>query len=50
MGFNGKSLILIGIILFIFQIANFFSINEITPELEFKDKPVGSEPEETESP
>jgi len=34
MGFNGKSLILIGIILFIFQIANFFSIDEITPELE----------------
>ena len=34
MGFNGKSLILIGIILFIFQIANFFSIDTITPELE----------------
>ena len=34
MGFNGKSLILIGIILFIFQIANFFSIKIITPELE----------------
>ena len=34
MGFNGKSLILIGIILFIFQIANFFSIEIITPELE----------------
>ncbi len=34
MGFNGKSLILIGIILFIFQIANFFSIEAITPELE----------------
>ncbi len=34
MGFNGKSLILIGIILFIFQIANFFSIESITPELE----------------
>ena len=34
MGFNGKSLILIGIILFIFQIANFFSIETITPELE----------------
>jgi len=34
MGFNGKSLILIGIILFIFQIANFFSIGSITPELE----------------
>jgi len=34
MGFNGKSLILIGTILFIFQIANFFSIESITPELE----------------
>ncbi len=34
MGFNGKSLILIGTILFIFQIANFFSIKTITPELE----------------
>ena len=34
MGFNGKSLILIGSILFIFQIANFFSIEIITPELE----------------
>ena len=34
MGFNGKSLILIGTILFLFQIANFFSINTITPELE----------------
>jgi len=34
MGFNGKSLILIGTILFIFQIANFFSIVTITPELE----------------
>ena len=34
MGFNGKFLILIGIILFIFQIANFFSIETITPELE----------------
>ena len=34
MGFNGKSLIFIGIILFIFQIANFFSIVTITPELE----------------
>ena len=34
MGFNGKSLILIGIILFIFQIANFYSIEAITPELE----------------
>jgi len=34
MGFNGKSLILIGTFLFIFQIANFFSIETITPELE----------------
>ena len=34
MGFNGKSLIFIGITLFIFQIANFFSIVKITPELE----------------
>jgi hypothetical protein len=34
MGFNGKSLIIIGAILFIFQIANFFSIDSITPELE----------------
>ena len=34
MGFNGKSLILIGIVLFLFQIANFFSIERITPELE----------------
>jgi len=34
MGFNGKSLILIGVILFIFQIANFISIETITPELE----------------
>ena len=34
MGFNGKSLIAIGLILFFFQIANFFSIEAITPELE----------------
>ena len=34
MGFNGKSLILIGALLFIFQIANFISIEIITPELE----------------
>jgi len=34
MGFNGKSLILVGGILFIFQIANFISIETITPELE----------------
>ena len=34
MGFNGKSLIFIGIVIFIFQIVNFFSIETITPELE----------------
>ncbi len=34
MGFNGKSLIFTGAILFIFQIANFISIETITPELE----------------
>ena len=34
MGFNGKSLISIGAILFVFQIANFLSIETITPELE----------------
>jgi len=34
MGFNGKTLILIGTILFIFQIANFYSIDTISPELE----------------
>ena len=34
MGFNGTSLILIGTLLFIFQIVNFFSIETITPELE----------------
>jgi len=34
MGFKGKSLILVGSILFIFQIANFISIEIITPELE----------------
>ena len=34
MGFNWKSLILIGTLLFIFQIANFISIETITPELE----------------
>ena len=33
MGFNGKSLILVGAILFFFQIANFISIETITPEL-----------------
>jgi len=34
MEFNGKSLIFIGAVLFIFQIANFFSVELITPELE----------------
>ena len=34
MGFNGKSFILVGALLFIFQIANFISIETITPELE----------------
>ena len=34
MGFNGKTLIIIGAILFIFQLANFFSIDSITPDLE----------------
>ena len=34
MGFNGKSLILVGTILFVFQIVNFISIETITPELE----------------
>ena len=34
MGFNGKSLITIGTLLFIFQIANFVSVETITPELE----------------
>ena len=33
MGFNGKSLIIIGTLLFFFQIANFISIETITPEL-----------------
>ncbi len=34
MGFNGKTLIIIGSILFLFQLANFFSIDSITPELQ----------------
>ena len=34
MGFNGKTLIVIGTLLFIFQLANFFSIDSISPELE----------------
>ncbi len=34
MSFNGQSLIIVGSLLFLFQLANFFSINSITPELE----------------
>tara|TARA_A100000164_G_scaffold188369_1_gene167222 strand:+ start:777 stop:1403 length:627 start_codon:yes stop_codon:yes gene_type:complete len=34
MNFNGKSLIIIGSILFFFQLGNFFSIDSITPALE----------------
>ena len=33
MKFNGKSLIIIGSILFIFQLANFISLKLITPEI-----------------
>ena len=34
MNFNGKTLIIIGSILFFFQLGNFFSIDSITPALE----------------
>ena len=34
MNFNGKNLIIIGSILFLFQLINFVSINQITPEIE----------------
>ena len=34
MNFNGKTLIIIGTILFFFQLGNFFSIESISPELE----------------
>ena len=34
MGFNGRTLIIIGSVLFIFQLANFFSIDSINPALE----------------
>ena len=34
MNFNGKTLIIIGLILFIFQLGNFFSIESISPALE----------------
>ena len=34
MNFNGKSLIIVGLILFFFQLGNFFSIDSISPALE----------------
>ena len=34
MGFNGRTLIIIGSVLFIFQLENFFSIDSINPALE----------------
>ena len=34
MGFNGKTIIILGIVFFIFQLVNFFSISEINPEIE----------------
>ena len=34
MGFNGKTVITLGIVFFIFQLINFLSINEINPEIE----------------
>ena len=34
MNFNGKTLIIIGLILFFFQLGNFFSIDSISPALE----------------
>ena len=34
MGFNGKTIITLGIIFFLFQLINFISINEINPEIE----------------
>ncbi len=34
MGFNGKTIITLGIVLFIFQLVNFISIQEINPEIE----------------
>ena len=34
MNFNGKTLIIIGLILFLFQLGNFFSIDVISPALE----------------
>tara|TARA_Y100000589_G_scaffold313884_1_gene335753 strand:+ start:1508 stop:2134 length:627 start_codon:yes stop_codon:yes gene_type:complete len=34
MGFNGKTIIGLGIVFFVFQLINFISINEISPEIE----------------
>ena len=34
MGFNGKTIIILGIVFFVFQLINFISINEINPEIE----------------
>ena len=34
MGFNGKTVIFLGIVFFIFQLINFISANEINPEIE----------------
>ncbi len=34
MGFNGKTVTIIGIVFFIFQLINFISANEINPEIE----------------
>ena len=34
MGFNGKTIITLGIVFFVFQLINFVSINEINPEIE----------------
>ena len=34
MGFNGKTIITLGIVFFMFQLINFLSINEINPEIE----------------
>ena len=34
MGFNGKTIIILGIVFFLFQLINFISISEINPEIE----------------
>ena len=34
MGFNGKTIIIVGLILFIFQLINFISLNDFNPEIE----------------